>query len=155
MSITYLNGDATRPIGSDSKIIVHICNDIGLWGKGFVLAISKRWKIPEKKYREWYQSKENFSLGEIQMIKVESDIWVANMICQEGIYKNKNDIPPIRYDAVSKALAQVHDFAYDNNAIVHMPRIGCGLAGGNWIMIEEIIQDKLCVNGIDVFVYDF
>ena len=46
--INYIKGDATNPQISGNKIIVHICNDIGGWGKGFVLAISNKWKEPEK-----------------------------------------------------------------------------------------------------------
>lgn len=54
--ITYLKGDATNPMGKGNKIIAHICNDVGGWGKGFVLAISRKWKEPEKAYRKWYRS---------------------------------------------------------------------------------------------------
>ena len=39
--INYLKGDATQPHSQGTKIIVHVCNDLGGWGKGFVLAISK------------------------------------------------------------------------------------------------------------------
>ena len=35
-----------------------------------------------------------------------------------------------------------------------MPRIGCGLAGGNWIEIEKIINDTLIKENINVWVYD-
>jgi O-acetyl-ADP-ribose deacetylase (regulator of RNase III) len=56
--ITYLKADPTKPATAGNKIIVHICNDIGGWGKGFVMAVSKRWPEPEKQYREWYRSKE-------------------------------------------------------------------------------------------------
>ena len=42
MEILYIKGDATAPIGSGVKVITHICNDIGGWGKGFVLALSKK-----------------------------------------------------------------------------------------------------------------
>jgi len=50
--IHYLIGDATKPDVAGNKIIAHICNDVGGWGKGFVLAISKSWPEPERKYRE-------------------------------------------------------------------------------------------------------
>lgn len=46
--ISYLKGDATNLVIPGNKIIVHICNDIGAWGKGFVLAVSKRWSESEK-----------------------------------------------------------------------------------------------------------
>lgn len=35
--VQYLKGDATYPQGDGPKIIAHICNDAGGWGKGFVL----------------------------------------------------------------------------------------------------------------------
>ena len=84
-SIIYIWGDATNPIGDDNKLIVHICNDIGGWGKGFVMAISKKWKEPEKRYREWYASNINFDLGEVQFIQVRENIFIANMIGQHKI----------------------------------------------------------------------
>jgi O-acetyl-ADP-ribose deacetylase (regulator of RNase III) len=49
--ITYLTGDATAPVGTGTKIIAHVCNDIGRWGKGFVLVISKRWPEPEHAFK--------------------------------------------------------------------------------------------------------
>jgi len=66
--ITYLKGDATQPQTKGNKIIAHICNDLGGWGKGFVLAISNRWPEPEAEYRQWHRqrAKNNFSLGEVQ-----------------------------------------------------------------------------------------
>ncbi len=70
-TIIYLKGDATKPQSQGNKIIAHICNDIGGWGKGFVLAISNRWKKPENEYRKWFQDAENFNLGEIQTVQVE------------------------------------------------------------------------------------
>ena len=37
-------------------------------------------------------------------------------------------------------------------ASVHMPRIGCALAGGRWSIMEPIITKALA--GQEVFVYD-
>jgi O-acetyl-ADP-ribose deacetylase (regulator of RNase III) len=155
IDIQYLTGDATNPIGEGKKIIPHICNDIGGWGKGFVLAISKRWKDPELQYKEWYKSKENFELGQIQLVSVTDAITIANIIGQRDIKKGKDGTPPIRYDAVKKGINKVAKHAKEINASIHMPRIGCGLAGGNWEEIEAIIKDELTSQGIPVFVYDF
>ena len=65
-NIQYIKGDATQPTGNGNKIIVHVCNDIGGWGKGFVMALSKRWKAPEQEYRNWYVSQDGFELGAVQ-----------------------------------------------------------------------------------------
>lgn len=154
-NINYIIGDATNPITEGNKIIVHICNDIGGWGKGFVMAISKRWAEPEKKYRDWYKSENGLSLGTVQFVNVEYDIWIANLIGQHKINKDENGNPPIRYEAVLIGLEKVEQFAKEINATVHMPRIGCGLAGGTWDKIEPLIQAKLTTKGIETYVYDF
>lgn len=154
MEINYIKGDATNPLSLGNKIIVHICNDIGGWGKGFVMAISKRWKQPELQYRDWYKSKVNFELGKVQFVKVENDIWVANIIGQHKIIKDENGNAPIRYDAIFSGLEQVGEFAIQQNSSVHMPRIGCGLAGGTWDKVEPLIYDTLTKRKIQVTVYD-
>jgi len=33
--------------------------------------------------------------------------------------------------------------------------IGCGLAGGDWDVIEEILQEELISKGLDVTIYEF
>ncbi len=154
MDIMYIKGDATSPFAPNNKVITHICNDIGGWGKGFVLALSKKWKIAEEAYRQWYRSQEGFSLGAVQFVKVADDIYVANMIGQQGIHKDSKRLPPIRYEAVRQCLKEVALFATKHEASVHMPRIGCGLAGGKWELIEEIIKEELIAKGIAVTVYD-
>jgi len=156
MSINYVKGDATRPVGKSPKIIVHVCNDVGAWGKGFVLHISKRWKGPETRYKAWYRGEEDipFGLGEVQFVKVNVDIYVANMIGQRGLRRVKG-IPPVRYDAIEKGLEKVAEFAVKHGATIHMPRIGCGLAGGSWDKVEKIIEKVLISRGIQVTVYDY
>ena len=153
--IIYLKGDATNPKAEGNKLIVHICNDIGGWGKGFVMAVSKRWKLPEQSYRNWYKSKENFSLGMVQFVQVETDIWVANLIGQHKINKDERGNAPIRYEAVLAGLDKIGVFAAENNATVHMPRIGCGLAGGTWDQIEPLLNSAIADRDILITVYDF
>jgi O-acetyl-ADP-ribose deacetylase (regulator of RNase III) len=154
--ITYLKGDATCPQAAGNKIICHVCNDRGGWGKGFVMALSKRWSGPEEDYRAWHRDRaaNDFSLGAVHFVQVESTIWVANMVAQHGMMGGK-DGPPIRYDAVEQGLTRVAAQARELSASVHMPRIGCGLAGGTWQEIEPIIVRTLCRQGVPVTVYDF
>ena len=154
--ITYVTGDATAPAGDGPKIICHVCNDIGAWGAGFVLAISRRWAQPEAAFRDWFAGKaeNDFALGAVQFVPVGPDLWVANMIGQRGIRKTKSG-PPIRYEAVETALARVAERAGELKASIHMPRIGCGLAGGSWDRIEPLIRNTLVAAGVPVTVYDF
>lgn len=151
MTINYVEGDATHPIGGGNKIIVHICNDVGAWGAGFVVALSKRWPEPEAMFRTWSRFSDDFGLGAVQMVKVEDDIWVANIIGQHEL-AHKGGVPPIRYDAVRDGLAKVQTEAKKLGASIHMPRIGCGLAGGRWDIIKALIDETL--DGLQVTVYD-
>ena len=154
--IKYVKGDATVPQAKGNKIIAHVCNNLGGWGKGFVLAISKRWKNPEKEYREWHRNraKNNFELGNIQIVPVDNYISVANMIAQQGMKTGSNGVP-IRYQAVEECLLKLAETAKKMDASVHMPKIGCGLAGGKWEKIEPIIEKTLIANNIPTIVYDF
>jgi O-acetyl-ADP-ribose deacetylase (regulator of RNase III) len=156
--IHYLKGDATQPTVKGVKIIAHICNDMGAWGAGFVLALSKRWLQPELSYRRIRQA--DRKLGIVQLVNVGADadgkvIYVANMIAQHGVRPEIEDnvpVPPIRYDALATCLSKLRDDAIQYEATIHMPRIGCGLAGGDWTMVEKIINDSL--PDIDMYVYD-
>jgi O-acetyl-ADP-ribose deacetylase (regulator of RNase III) len=154
--IEYINGDATLPQIDGKKIIAHVCNDVGGWDRGFVVSLSKRWSQPEKNYREWAAKRVGgVKLGRVQFVDVGDDVFVANMVAQHGV-KNENGIPPIRYDALKTCLMEVKNFTVfnlNNEATVHMPRIGCGLAGGKWNEIEPIINEMLWCTS--VYVYDY
>lgn len=154
--ITYVRGDATAPFGKGVKLIAHVCNDLGGWGKGFVLAVSRRWPEPEAAYRRWHRerAKNDFGLGALQLVQVAPYTWVANMIGQHGMRTGSQGVP-VRYEAIDTALATLADKAVELDASVHMPRIGCGLAGGKWSHVEPLISERLVARGIAVMVYDF
>lgn len=172
--ITYLTGDATEPVGEGPKLIVHVCNDRGGWGRGFVTALSKKWREPEAAYRKWHADgvystnhsprRHLFQLGEVQFVPVQSELRVVNMIAQTG-YGAQNTArhrtsvpdatPPIRYEALSACLTRVRETLDQElliHASIHMPRIGCNLAGGSWAQVEPFITK--CLENYPVFVYD-
>ena len=153
--VSYVEGDATSPETPGNRVIVHVCNDIGGWGRGFVMALSRRWSEPEVDYRAWHKEGEagGFRLGAVRFVSVEDGLWVANLIGQHKL-RRQGGVPPIRYEAIREGLAQVADFAQEHQASVHMPRIGCGLAGGTWEEIGPIVEQELSTKDIAVTVYD-
>jgi O-acetyl-ADP-ribose deacetylase (regulator of RNase III) len=147
--IKYIIGDATCPVGSGKQAIVHICNDKGGWGAGFVLALSKKWKEPERQYRKWAKS-EHFKLGKIQVVKCSDDLYVINMVAQRGFA-----LPgyvPLSYTALRDCLKQVNEFAKQSNITLHAPKFGAGLAGGDWRKIEAIINETI---DCEITIYEF
>lgn len=147
IEINYVTGDATNPIGEGNKIVPHVCNNENKWGAGFVLALSKKWKQPEIAYR----MQKDYTLGNVQFVRVENDIIVANMVAQNGVI-HVNGIPPIRYDALKTALIKVNQMAIETNSTIHCPKFGAGLSGGRWDIIEEIIKEVITV---PVTVYNY
>jgi hypothetical protein len=184
--IKYVKGNLFELLPQDncSKIIPHVCNDIGGWGSGFVVPLGKKWPHAEASYREWHSrgftcspvglSKDlaiegyirpvvSFMLGEVQFVQVEQlpesgMIEVANMIGQhETIATNPK---PIRYAALAKAMWLVDWRAKQLKsetsppAEIHCPKFGSGLAGGNWEFIEELIKEIWADLSVTIYYID-
>lgn len=152
MPINYVIGDATQPQGDGDKMIVHCCNDMGRWGSGFVVALSKRWEKPERLYRQYHQ-RHGLTLGQVIWAAVSSEpmIWVANLVGQHGTISETNP-HPVKYDAIYEGLCIVASNAAETGASIHMPRMGSGLAGGSWTVIEALVSE-IC-GDLPVTVYD-
>jgi O-acetyl-ADP-ribose deacetylase (regulator of RNase III) len=161
-----IKGDATAPNVEPGHvaIIAHVANDLGAWGKGFVLALSKKWDKPEKEYKKMVQIYKDLRdkgsseplLGVTQVVPVEPDKAVANMVAQRGIGGKK----PLRYAALVSCMTmlalKIKDRYSDNDHVsIHCPKFGAGLAGGDWTVIEALIKECWCDYGIDVTVYEF
>jgi len=148
--ITYMTGDAVYPATTAHTKLVHICNNKGGWGAGFVIALSARSNLPEIRYRNMKE----YKLGTIAATCIPEcthkgvtypGLDVINMIAQ-------NRCPgKVDYTALFTCLETLRARLLPSDVVV-MPRIGCGLGGGNWAAVSEIINRTLF--DIDVIVYD-
>ena len=163
MSYRIVVGDATKPQTDASNIIIaHCCNDENRWGSGFVLALNKTFGTgPENAYHQWYQQPcdDKFHLGNTQFVEVCGEnnrhIFVANMIGQHGTGCDEKGNPPIRYDALTSAMAKVRDNAILLKAELHCPWFGCERAGGSRPVIEALVKNIWVQRGLTVTMYDF
>lgn len=168
MKLSYIKGDATKPQGDGKKLILHICNDEGGWGSGFVLGLNKTFGTQENSpcfmYRQWYGGVADsrtgpFKLGQIQFCKQPDNVTVVNMIAQStpGGYKG---FPPIRYQSLEECLLRLRDtikpaLNKGTKVSLHGPRFGSGLAGGDWNEIEKIIKRVFADVDVSFTIYDF
>ena len=161
VQIHYIKGDATNPLinKGEYSVICHCCNTLGAWGAGFVLALSKRFPKVKEHYLSLIKSiNSGERLGKVGFVKTNKNIVVANILAQDRIYRSVDGKIPLNYDALREVFRNVYNkfIGYkDIPFTIHMPRIGCGLAGGDWNIVENIIKDEFIKNGIDVYVYDF
>lgn len=166
--IKYIKGDATSPQAAGPKLIIHIVNTLGAWGRGFVMSLSKRWPEPEQYYRRWHHDRRaallpkrldgrlevtgDFALGESQLVQVKPDTFVLNMVAQEGL-RGGSKGPPIRYPALAMCLRHANRYANDLGATVHGPRFGSGLAGGDWEKVAALVE-RLVTRPTTIYDFD-
>lgn len=163
-TLRIVEGDATEPQKLTPKevvIIPHVCNNENKWGAGFVMALNKKWSEPEKEYRDLCERRLPFPfLGEVCYAKINNFLVVANMIGQSGTVSTNNPIP-LKYAALISCMNKVVDYIErikkqtSNPVVIHAPKFGSKLAGGNFDFILELIREIWLENGLDVVVYEF
>jgi O-acetyl-ADP-ribose deacetylase (regulator of RNase III) len=147
--IQYVVGDATEPIGSGYKYIVHVVNNVGAWGKGFTAALDAKWPLLGEDYRENWRL---ISWPGIQtLIGVAPDeIAITSIMAQNGL-RSADNPQPVSYPALDEGLRFLADSILKDwdwrPSSVHMPRIGCGLGGGQWSEVSAMIENRLCAEG--------
>jgi len=168
--LRIIEGDVTNPqITTPNEIVVipHMCNNLRVMEAGVALALRNKWGKVYNTYMEMAQRNNKLYLGEISKTTVEFilnttkvKIIVVNMIAQSGTV-SQNNLIPIRYKALINCMVKVFDYIEtiksktSNPIVIHCPKFGSDLAGGNWNFILELIREIWLENGIDVVVYEF
>lgn len=117
----------------DKGIIVHQVNCQRVMGAGLALQIRNKWPIH---YKDYLQQRPQ--LGNVFGTWVNEQLVICGVYGQEkcgntGVYTN--------YEALEHGLKKVARAAKAHNLPVYIPyKIGCGLAGGNWETVCQIIQ---------------
>lgn len=109
------------------SIIAHGCNMQGKMGAGVAAALSTKWPCILQPYRHHLASGKG--LGSVNLVEVESGVYVANCITQR--FYGKNGVFADA-DAVFSALKKVIKVASLLDLTVHSSMIGCGYGGLDW-----------------------
>jgi O-acetyl-ADP-ribose deacetylase (regulator of RNase III) len=151
-SIYIVNGDATLPRGDGKKIIGQVINTSGGLGFGFGRALATRYPETKKSVQEWKKDKKKFRLGNSQLVDISENLFVYQMLAQEGI-KEKHGSVPLKYPSLRACLNSLYQVALDLGASIHIPAIGAGQAKGDWNIIKGMIYDEIVRRGVDVTIY--
>lgn len=147
--IHYVKGDL---LASDCDVIVHGCNCLNTFGAGIAKQIREQY--PEANAADQRTVRgDKKKLGTIRVVP-SNGRFIVNLYSQYdhgglgrgGVY--------VDYDALENGMLELRTWAFqmDKWPKIGMPRIGCGLAGGEWDIVESIID---AVFTRDVYVYDF
>lgn len=148
--ITYRTGNILKDIDPNKKIVIaHGCNAVHLMGAGLAKQIKEKYigaYIADTLTKKGDRNK----LGTYSIYKHNDNLIILNCYTQFGIYAKK-DVVLADYEAINNCFKNIsrNYRGYE----IHIPRIGCGLARGDWSIVESIIRQY--EDTLDIVIYSY
>ena len=135
MQIEYVKGDLLK---TEIKGIIHGCNSHGVMGSGVAKAIRDKYPQAYRDYNDVYDGY-GLDLGAIVVSVQDDGKVIYNAITQKD-YGRQADRVYVSYWAIAEAFRKINSWGIKEIA---MPKIGAGLANGDWNVISAIIENTL------------
>jgi O-acetyl-ADP-ribose deacetylase (regulator of RNase III) len=165
--ITTINKDI---LTVDKGVIVHSVNCIGAVG-GLAGAIGRKWPVNAGEYRSHVRRQNHpiMLLGSVFEVNVAHNLIVANLFGQYNVGTSKQQTEYAALISGFKHIANTF-FAGDEKETLHFGpfgledvpvtltdiyipyKIGCGLGGADWSLVEEIINKTFEKSNNDVYI---
>jgi O-acetyl-ADP-ribose deacetylase (regulator of RNase III) len=142
-------------LNAPQMYIAHGVNCQNRMGSGVAKVLFGKYPIVKSSYHKFIKSCEFLLingqedlLGMVELILVDEKKHVLNCFTQEFYGYDKKKY--VSYEAIKKCFTEIDgDNSIDEVAI---PKIGCGLAGGDWEAVSIIID--LCTPNTKITVYE-
>jgi O-acetyl-ADP-ribose deacetylase (regulator of RNase III) len=135
MKIIYKQGDL---LSCTEPIIAHGVNAQGVMGSGVAKAIKEKYPSAYQVYIDSHRT-----LGTNTWARADDCKFVVNMVTQQFYGRNKK-VQYVSYHALGMCFLELNSWCSssfrDDCPHVAMPKIGAGLGGGEWEVIEGIIE---------------
>lgn len=139
------------------KLIAHGVNCQGVMGSGVAKALYEKWPEVKTQYLAYYNDTDwvvepDEYLGLVHFAYLSSNLIVANCFTQQN-YGTDGQVY-LNYTALDQCLETLKErsFVTEMHEIA-MPKIGCGLAGGDWNKVRTMIEDRFRNSNITIYVY--
>lgn len=147
MAIVTYTGDVLQ---SGAHVIAHQVNCKGVMGAGVALQIRQKYPNVFSAYRAaCKKSSPEALLGKIQpcLCGGATERWIVNCFAQEGYGM---DSVQTNYVAMESCFIKLRDWAILNgHKQIAIPYgIGCGLAGGDWNVVKDILNRTFVGNQV-------
>lgn len=151
--MTLIKYEKSDLLESPADVIGHGVNCLGAFGAGVALQIANKWPEVKSAYLTKYKI-EGWQLGDVQIITTEDNSKkIANLATQRGYGYRHNQEVYVDYESVKKCISKLFKYCRMYNYRCAIPKIGAGLAGGNWDVIAKIIQVSLKIEPIDLTIH--
>ena len=154
--VEYVKGNLLE---SDCDYICHQVNCQGVMRSGIARQIREKWPDVYDEYKKvcskfvrTYTDPVEHMLGHIQFCCTDSGQVVVNIFSQAD-YGYDGD-RYTSYDAFSNALTELKGMIPKGNTIGFPKNIGCGLGGGDWRIISNMIETILG-DTHNVYIYEY
>lgn len=146
--IRYIDGDLVRD-AEQFDVIAHCCNCFCTMGSGIAPQIKT--KFPEAYDVDCTTGKgDKAKLGTISYTENTTPI-VVNLYGQYDYTGRRRNEMDLDYQALKSALTMMKEkFAGKRFGL---PKLGAGLAGGDWVVIERILQEVFAGEYVTVVNY--
>lgn len=122
-----------------SGLILHGCNTKGVMGAGVAKQIAVKYPDVYSEYVRYCRWDD--ILGEALFVKVSPTLVIGNLFTQDSFGRDPR-IRYVSYDAVDNAFKRI-SYLEEPDTEIHFPKIGAGLANGEWSVIQSIIEHRL------------
>jgi len=152
MPINFLTGDLLK---SEDAVIAHCCNCFCVMGAGVAKAIKN--KYPQVYAADTATEKgAERKLGSFSKASISNKnnvVTVYNLYGQYYYGFSSDGKPPIHYNALRLSLRNMAVDLKTNqyDGAISLPRLGAGLAGGNWRTIQKIIEEELADWTVNIY----
>ncbi len=143
--LEYKKGDL---LDVNYGIIAHGVNCQGVMGSGVAKSIRSRYPKVYGKYLNFVQdnnrtSKSSNLLGSVQAVEVHDDLVVLNMFTQD--FYGAQGYRFANYEAIARCFETTNKLIKGLDCefkTLNIPKIGAGLANGDWNVIEAIVKSE-------------
>lgn len=137
-------------------VIAHGCNCFCKMGSGLAPQMAKAFSCNDFTLEQLKYKGDINKLGCIDYEPRITDVWKVEVVNAYTQYYYGQNSPncktPLDYSALRLCLRKMnHTFAGKH---IGLPKIGCGLAGGEWVAVKEIIQRELVDCDVTIVMYE-
>lgn len=139
--IESISGNVLDYVGKNS-IVCHQTNCRGVMGSGLAKEIRTKYPKVYIKYKFLCEQVEPCNLlGTVQMVEVDDGVRIANCFGQDRYGRDKMYTSYEALESCFKYLRKYAESEVNNIDTVAFPYgIGCGLAGGDWNIVNAMIE---------------